>query len=61
MVNMQLPKAVATKSVGENRAPFPLLSTGASVSMIVPDFKWVAEVLKSPLYATLDIIIDFFS
>lgn len=32
MVSAQLPKAVATKSVGEKFAPLPLLSTGASVT-----------------------------
>ena len=31
--------AVATRSVGENRSPLPLLSVGASVSIDESDFK----------------------
>ena len=37
MVGMQLARAVATRSVGEN--PAPLLSVGASVIYVSPD--WV--------------------
>jgi hypothetical protein len=39
IVNMQLPSAVATKSVGEKYSPLPLLSGGASVMIILPDLK----------------------
>jgi hypothetical protein len=38
-VVMQLHKADATKSVGENALPFPLLSVGASVIIVLEDFK----------------------
>lgn len=37
MVAMQLASAVATKSVGEKDSPLPLLSTGASVEILLPD------------------------
>jgi hypothetical protein len=33
VVLMQVPSAVATKSVGENASPLPLLSAGASVAI----------------------------
>jgi len=39
MVSMQLARAVATRSVGENPAPLPWLSVGASVIYVSPD--WV--------------------
>jgi len=55
IVSIQLPRAVATKSVGENDLPRPLLSTGASVMMVVPDLRCVASVLRSPLYMTFDV------
>ncbi|MFM1932239.1 MAG: hypothetical protein RL226_1542 [Bacteroidota bacterium] len=38
MVIIQLANETLAKSVGENVDPFPLLSTGASVIMVVPDF-----------------------
>ena len=41
---------VQTKSVGEKASPFPLLSSGASVVILSPEFKWVETVLKSPIY-----------
>jgi hypothetical protein len=37
VVNMQVPSAVATRSVGENASPRPLLSTGASVVSVIAD------------------------
>ena len=37
IVIIQLPKALANKSVGENASPRPLLSTGGSDKIIVPD------------------------
>lgn len=55
MVHMQEANAVATRSVGENRSPLPWLSTGASVSITVPDWRWVATVLNSPSYVTFDV------
>ena len=36
VVIKQAPKPVAIKSVGEKRAPWPLLSDGASVSKLEP-------------------------
>lgn len=59
MVSMQLASAVAVRSVGENRSPFPLLSVGASVSMMVLERRWVATVLKLPSYVTEEVIIYF--
>jgi len=56
IVNMQVPKAVATKSVGENLSPLPWLSTGASVSITVSLCKCVATVLKFPSYIICDVI-----
>jgi len=32
-----LPKAVASRSVGEKASPFPRLSQGASVMILLPD------------------------
>ena len=37
VVSMQVPSAVATRSVGLNDSPLPMLSTGASVRRVVPD------------------------
>ena len=42
-VAMHTPSPVATRSVGENDSPRPLLSTGASVSSVVPEGMWRAE------------------
>ena len=47
-VSIQLARPVATVSVGEKAAPFPLLSVGASVIYVAPDLRCVASVLKSP-------------
>jgi hypothetical protein len=35
---MQHPNEVASKSVGENASPLPLLSVGASVMIETPDW-----------------------
>ena len=40
---------VAKRSVGENISPLPLLSSGASVIILLPDFKCSASVFKSPM------------
>jgi len=45
---MQLPNAVANKSVGEKASPLPLLSGGASVMILFPDLTWIASVQSSP-------------
>ena len=45
---MQLPKALATQSVGEKACPNPLLSIGASLWITDPDLKWVDAVLSPP-------------
>jgi hypothetical protein len=50
MVKMQLPRADATRSVGEKFSPLPLLSTGASVVITLPDLRCRISVLKSPRY-----------
>lgn len=55
IVNMQLAKDVANKSVGENVLPKPLLSIGASVVKVDELFRCVASVLKSPMYMTSDV------
>ena len=47
IVIIQFSIEVANKSVGENDSPFPLLSTGASVTRVSPDGPWVA-VHRSP-------------
>ncbi|SUZ60690.1 uncharacterized protein METZ01_LOCUS13544 [marine metagenome] len=46
MVIMQDPNAVATRSVGENASPLPLLSTGASVMIFSPEAMCSASVLR---------------
>src|SRR5207302_4495050 len=43
VVLMQVPRAVATRSVGENASPLPLLSAGASVAIFDWDGPWVAS------------------
>ena len=50
VVLMQVPRAVATRSVGEKAAPFPLLSAGASVAIFDFDGPWVASQCRSPVY-----------
>src|SRR5437879_8058245 len=50
IVLMHAPSAVATRSVGENASPLPLLSVGASVAIFDCDGPWVASQCKSPPY-----------
>src|SRR5881227_4451585 len=50
VVLMQVPRAVATRSVGENASPLPLLSVGASVAIFDCDGPCVASQCKSPVY-----------
>src|SRR6266516_4416493 len=56
VVVMQVPRAVATRSVGENSSPLPLLSVGASVESLDCDGPCVALQCKSPVYL-IDIVI----
>jgi hypothetical protein len=46
MVNIQLAREVAAKSVGEKYSPFPLLSIGASVFKEFPERLWIAFVFN---------------
>jgi hypothetical protein len=50
VVLMHVPRAVATRSVGENACPLPLLSVGASVESLDSDGPCVASQCKSPVY-----------
>ena len=50
IVMMHVSIDVASKSVGENDSPFPLLSTGASVIRVFPDGPCVAEHRRFPSY-----------
>src|SRR6266478_9983299 len=50
VVLMQVPSAVATRSVGENASPLPLLSVGASVAIFDFDGPCTASQCKSPVY-----------
>src|SRR5437762_6747303 len=52
VVLMQVASAVATRSVGENAAPLPLLSVGASVEIFDSDGPCVASQCKLPVYFT---------
>src|SRR5919197_2122539 len=45
-------RAVATRSVGENASPLPLLSLGASVEIFACEGPCVASQCKSPVYLT---------
>src|SRR5438046_2535529 len=51
VVLMQVPSAVATRSVGENASPLPLLSAGASVGIFDLDGPCVASQCKLPVYS----------
>src|SRR5437588_170014 len=51
IVLMQVPSAVATRSVGENASPLPLLSVGASVAIFACDGPWTASQCRSPVYS----------
>src|SRR6185295_4529873 len=50
VVLMQVPSAVATRSVGEKASPFPLLSVGASVAIFEVEGPCVASQWRSPVY-----------
>src|SRR5207245_2998016 len=50
VVLIQVPSAVATRSVGENASPLPLLSVGASVATFACEGPWVASQWRSPVY-----------
>jgi hypothetical protein len=52
VVVMHVASAVATRSVGENASPLPLLSVGASVEIFDWDGPCVASQCKSPVYVT---------
>src|SRR5207249_3115096 len=52
VVVMHVASAVATRSVGENAWPLPLLSVGASVEISDCDGPCVASQCKSPVYLT---------
>src|SRR5438045_8560760 len=52
VVLMQVARAVATRSVGENASPLPLLSVGASVAIFASDGPCTASQCKSPVYLT---------
>src|SRR6266853_4520246 len=52
VVLMQVARAVATRSVGENASPLPLLSVGASVAIFAFDGPCAASQCKSPVYLT---------
>ena len=49
IVRMQVLSAVATRSVGEKRSPWPWLSVGASVSRAEPDGPWIEAQRSWPL------------
>lgn len=59
---MHVASEVQKRSVGENRSPFPLLSSGASVSRIVLLWSWIASHLRLPEYFKdiLVIVVFFF-
>src|SRR5437667_6876872 len=52
VVLMHVARAVATRSVGENASPLPLLSLGASVEIFDCDGPCVASQCKPPVYLT---------
>src|SRR5215467_10894219 len=52
VVLMQVASAVATRSVGENASPLPLLSLGASVEIFDCDGPCVASQCRPPVYLT---------
>ena len=47
-VKMQDDNDEATKSVGEKASPFPLLSAGASVTILLLEDTWIDSVLRFP-------------
>src|SRR5207253_9560167 len=58
VVLMHVASAVATRSVGENPSPLPLLSVGASVEIFDCDGPCVASQCKLPVYLTETSTID---
>src|SRR5213592_4795724 len=58
VVLIQVASAVATRSVGENASPLPLLSVGASVEIFDCDGPCVASQCKLPVYLTETSTID---
>ena len=52
-VATQEASAVASRSVGENAWPRPLLSSGASVTSLLPEGVCSAEQCRSPSYSSL--------
>src|SRR5438046_9941689 len=50
VVLIHVPRAVATRSVGENASPLPLLSVGASVAIFDFDGPCTASQCKLPVY-----------
>src|SRR4029077_9986302 len=63
VVVMHVPRAVATRAVGENASPLPLLSIGASVEIFDCDGPCLASQCKSPVYlietSTIDLATDY--
>jgi len=55
-VNIQFANPVAMVSVGENASPLPLLSIGASVIKVLPDFIWIFYVRRLPRHINLEVI-----
>lgn len=53
VVRIQVARDVAVESVGEKDSPLPWLSTGASVTISVPEARCVAWQRSSPVYITL--------
>src|SRR4029077_4628586 len=58
VVLMHVASAVATRSVGENASPLPLLSVGASVEIFDCDGPCVASQCRSPVYLTPTLTIN---
>ena len=48
---MQLLSAAQTRSVGLNASPFPLLSGGASVIILLSERRWMSCVRRAPRYS----------
>src|SRR4029077_18076571 len=57
VVLIQVASAVATRSVGGNASPFPLLSLGASVEILHCDGPLLRSQCKSPVYVTENLTI----
>jgi hypothetical protein len=59
VVTMQVARLTQSKSVGLKRSPLPLLSVGASVSIMVPLCMCVAVQRNVPLYIILLVMVGF--